>query len=91
MHVCIFGGTREGRLLAEFFRDSQVKSDLYIATDYGEQFVKELSNVKVHQKRLNMEQMIELFTANKFDCIVDATHPFAENCVTECQGSGKIL
>ena len=78
MHVCIFGGTREGRLLAEFFRDSQVKSDLYIATDYGEQFVKELSNVKVHQKRLNMEQMIELFTANKFDCIVDATHPFAK-------------
>lgn len=78
MNVCIFGGTTEGRLLAKFISDYQVEVDLYIATDYGEQFVKELSNVNIHQKRLNKEEMIELFSLNKFDCVVDATHPFAK-------------
>lgn len=78
MNVCILGGTTEGRLLAEFLSEYQVEVDLYIATDYGEQFVKELSNVNIHQKRLDKEQMIELFSKNKFDCIVDATHPFAK-------------
>lgn len=78
MNVCIFGGTTEGRLLAKILSDYQAEVDLYIATDYGEQFVKELSNVNIHQKRLNKEQMIELFSMNKFDYVVDATHPFAK-------------
>lgn len=78
MHVCIFGGTTEGRLLAEFLNDSHVNVDLYIATDYGEQFVKQLLNVNIHQKRLDKEHMVELFQQNSFDCVVDATHPFAK-------------
>ncbi len=78
MHVCIFGGTTEGRLLSEFLSDFHVEVDLYIATDYGEQFVKELNKIKVHHKRLDKEHMIELFQNNCFDCIVDATHPFAK-------------
>lgn len=78
MHVCIFGGTTEGRLLAEFLGDLGVRINLFIATDYGEQFVKELKNVSIHQKRLDKEQMIELFKENSFDFVADATHPFAE-------------
>lgn len=78
MNICIFGGTTEGRLLAKFLSDYQVEVNLYIATDYGEQFVKELSNINIHQKRLDKEQMIKLFSMNKFDCVVDATHPFAK-------------
>ncbi|WP_326911498.1 precorrin-6A reductase [Sedimentibacter sp. MB31-C6] len=78
MHVCIFGGTTEGRLLAEFLNDYNIKTDLYIATEYGEQFVKDLNNVTVHQERLNKEHMIELFQKYNFDFVVDATHPFAK-------------
>jgi precorrin-6x reductase len=78
MYVCIFGGTTEGRLLAEFFSECNVKTDLYIATEYGEQFVKELNNVNIHQKRLSKAQMIELFQQMNFDCVIDATHPFAK-------------
>ncbi len=78
MHMCIFGGTSEGRILSEFLGTAGIKSDLYIATEYGEQFVRELKNVNIHQKRLNKEQMIDFFQKNNFDCIVDATHPFAK-------------
>lgn len=77
-NICIFGGTTEGRLLAEFLSYSNIRADLYVATDYGEQFVRDLKNVNVHQRRLDKNQMIELFKDNNFDCVIDATHPFAE-------------
>lgn len=77
-NICIFGGTTEGRLLAEFLSDSGIKAELYVATDYGEQFVRDLNNINVRQKRLDKEHMIKLFQLNKFDCVIDATHPFAK-------------
>lgn len=89
MHVCIFGGTTEGRLLAEFLSNCDIKVDLYIATDYGEQFVKELNNVNIHQKRLDKEHMIELFSLNIFDCVVDATHPFAKIVSQNAKGAAE--
>ena len=78
MHVCIFGGTTEGRLLSEFLSELNVKIDLYIATEYGEQFVRDLKNANVHQSRLDKQHMIELFESKSFDFVVDATHPFAK-------------
>lgn len=90
MRVCILGGTTEGRLLAKFLGDLGVKVDLYVATDYGEQFVKELENVKVHQKRLDKEQMVELFNESGFDYVADATHPFAEVVSKNAKGAATL-
>ena len=78
LYFCIFGGTTEGRLLAEFLSQRHIKTDLYIATEYGEQFVKNLDNIAVYQKRLDKNEMINLFQEKKFSCVVDTTHPFAE-------------
>ncbi|MGD9568414.1 MAG: precorrin-6A reductase [Sedimentibacter sp.] len=89
MHVCIFGGTTEGRLLTEFLSASDIKVDLYLATEYGEQFVKELNNVMVHLKRLDKEQMIELFQKINFDCVIDATHPFAKIVSTNAKEAAE--
>lgn len=88
MHVCIFGGTTEGRLLSEFFSKYHVKVDLILATDYGEQFVKKL-NINVHQKRLDKKHMIELFNKNIFDFVVDATHPFAKIVSQNIKGASE--
>ncbi len=77
MHVCIFGGTTEGRLLTEFLNGIGVSVRLFIATDYGEQFIKDMNNVTVYCERLDKKEMIELFERNQFDFVIDATHPFA--------------
>ncbi|WMJ78356.1 MULTISPECIES: precorrin-6A reductase [unclassified Sedimentibacter] len=77
MHVCIFGGTTEGRLLTEFLNDIGVSVRLFVATDYGEQFIKDMDNVTVYCERLDKKEMIELFEKNQFDFVIDATHPFA--------------
>ena len=46
MYACIFGGTTEGRLLAEYMNNSNIKADLYVATDYGEQILKGFKGMK---------------------------------------------
>lgn len=78
LNVCIFGGTTEGRLLAEFLSENIINADLFVATEYGEQFVKNLNHINVHHKRLDEHEMIELFQNNKYDFVADATHPFAK-------------
>lgn len=77
MNICIFGGTTEGRKLAEFLSENNIKADLFIATEYGQQFLKNISNISVYQKRIDEKEMINLFLEKKYDCVVDATHPFA--------------
>ena len=78
LYICIFGGTTEGRLVAEFLSENNIETDLFIATKYGEQFVKNLNHINIHRKRINEKEMIELFQEKKYDFVVDATHPFAE-------------
>lgn len=78
LYFCVFGGTTEGRLIADFLSQRHLKVDLYIATEYGEQFVKNIENINVYQKRLGKNEMINLFQENKYSHIIDATHPFAK-------------
>lgn len=76
-YFCIFGGTTEGRLLAEFLSRRDIKADLYVATEYGEQFVEKIDNISVFQKRLDKDEMVDLFRERRYSHVVDATHPFA--------------
>lgn len=78
MYICIFGGTTEGRKLAEFLSENNIKADLFIATEYGQQFLKNINNISVHQRRIDEKEMINLFLEKKYDWVVDATHPFAQ-------------
>ncbi len=78
MYFCIFGGTTEGRLLAEFLCNRHIKVDLYVATEYAEQFVEEIDNISVFQKRLDKNEMINLFKDKSYSHVIDATHPFAK-------------
>lgn len=92
LNICIFGGTTEGRIAAEFLSKNNAAADLFIATEYGLQFVEGIENVSIHQKRIDENEMKEIFTKNKYDFVVDATHPFAsivsENIVKASEACG---
>lgn len=77
MYICIFGGTTEGRLIAEFLSENNIEADLYIATEYGGQFVKNFKHINVNKRRLDENEMINLFKNKKYDYVIDATHPYA--------------
>jgi len=80
--VVIFGGTTEGRELAEFCSRCWTEALVCVATELGESVTPEMRCVTYHVGRLDKEGMTELLTEVKPKIVVDATHPYA-NLVTE--------
>lgn len=89
---CVFAGTTEGRKLIEFLSGQDVQVTACVATEYGETLLKPADNLTVSAQRLTQEEMELLFAAEKFDCVIDATHPYApvvtENIASACQATG---
>ncbi|MDE6021193.1 MAG: precorrin-6A reductase [Ruminococcus sp.] len=72
----IFGGTTEGRLLAEYFVKMGIYCDVSVATAYGASLLP--VGVQIHCGRLDSVQMSSLILKNKYSAVVDATHPYAD-------------
>lgn len=90
--LCVFAGTTEGRELVERLADQPVAVTACVATEYGETLLAARRDLTISRGRLTQEQMEELFDREKFDLVVDATHPYARE-VTEhicgaCQKTG---
>ena len=73
--LLIFGGTTEGRLLAEYCREKNIDCDVSVATDYGASLLPDGMNRFCG--RLDTSQMTELMTEKSYSAVVDATHPYA--------------
>lgn len=86
--ICVFAGTTEGRELVEFLSSQPVQVTACVATEYGETLLQEANNLAISQKRLTESEMEALFQAERFDVVVDATHPYAsvvtENIASAC-------
>lgn len=90
--LCVFAGTTEGRELIEFLSGQNVQVTACVATEYGETLLKHADNLTVSTQRLTQEEMEMLFRTENFDCVIDATHPYAtvvtENIANACQTVG---
>lgn len=75
--IIIFGGTTEGRELAEALGGTRLEVHLCVATAYGAFLLPRFDNVKVHAGRLEREDMERLLRSENPDMVVDATHPYA--------------
>lgn len=81
--VLIYGGTTEGRVLAERLTHAGIHCLVLVATEYGEQMLQPLEEeksdwIQVRPGRLTPEEMRALYREEAPDVIVDATHPYAE-------------
>lgn len=72
--LLIFGGTTEGRQLAECCAGNGIDAVVSVATDYGASLLPD--GIDVRCGRLDAEQMAELIRAG-YSAVVDATHPYA--------------
>ncbi len=90
--LCVFAGTTEGRELVEFLTTQPVRLTACVATEYGETLLRGADNLTVSARRLTQAEMEELFAAEGFDCVIDATHPYApaatENIAGACRAAG---
>lgn len=93
MKLLIFGGTTEGRVLAQQAGVLGVEVTVSVATELGAEELDGLSDVQVLTGRLDQSGMEALLP--RFDLCVDATHPYAvqasETIRGACRGEGVPL
>ncbi len=90
--LLIFGGTTEGRLLAEFCVKNSISVYVSVATDYGENLLDRSEYLHVIKGRMTAEEMTAFIKNNAVKTVIDATHPYAvevtENIRIACENSG---
>lgn len=92
MRIVIFGGTAEGRKLAEAVPDGALKLHICVATEYGASLLPQGENIIIHQGRMNEEEMKAFLLKTAPSYCLDATHPYAalvtENVQNACRDLG---
>ena len=92
--ICIFGGTTEGRKLAEFLSGQPCDVMVCVATDYGQTLLPEAEHVSVSARRLPVGEIVSLLTEKRFDLVIDATHPYAQSITksiaSACRETGTL-
>lgn len=89
--IVVFGGTVEGRRLAEAFLNTDLTIDVCVATEYGASLLPHCPNIHVHAGPMDEEEMETFLEKLRPEYCLDATHPYAA-AVTEniCQACRKM-
>ncbi len=75
--LLIFGGTTEGRELAEFCCEKHILSAVCVATEYGAELLPDSEYLRIITGRLDSSGMERLISELQCKRVVDATHPYA--------------
>ena len=76
--IVLFGGTSEGRQLAEALAGPQTHLTVCVATDYGRDLLPpENESLNILRGRMDAQEMAALFAREGCAYVVDATHPYA--------------
>ena len=86
--LCVFAGTTEGRRMIDFLKEQDVEITACTATEYGGELIEPALKLNVLTGRMDEPRMEELFDRERFELVIDATHPYAsavtENLMTAC-------
>lgn len=96
MNILLFGGTSEGNRIAQWLADQRAcQVTVCSATEYGGSLVPQSRFIHSLPGRMNVSDMRSLIEQEKFACIIDATHPYAniasENIKEAATQSGAPL
>lgn len=90
--LLIFGGTTEGRLLAEYCAANGIPAAVSVTTDYGAGLLPQSGFIRGLVGKLDGQEISGLLKSGDFTLVIDATHPFArnvsENVKTACAKAG---
>ncbi|MBD7912984.1 precorrin-6A reductase [Clostridium cibarium] len=90
-NILVFAGTTEGREIISYLVNNDINIYACVATEYGEKLLVDGDNIKVSSKPLNEEEMISLMERERFDLVIDATHPYAvevsKNVISACKNT----
>lgn len=90
--ILIFGGTTEGRLLAQYCHDKKKPVWVSVATGYGKMVLPESPYLFIHETPMDEGQMKEFIRNHDITLVFDATHPYAalvsKNIADACEHTG---
>lgn len=93
MRVLVFGGTTEGRLLADELVRRGLEVTVSVATPLGAEELSRCSGLEIWVGRKDAQELEQ--AVKSFDRCIDATHPYAvlasANIRTACQRAGVPL
>lgn len=88
--VVLFGGTTEGRQMAEFLAERGISTDVFVVSQYGADLLPDSPWLKIHVGRLDASLMMEMLERTKPAFVLDATHPYASEVTRAlCQAAGE--
>lgn len=80
--ILIFGGTTEGRQLAQFCVEHRIAAWVSVASQYGSDVLPDSEYLHILVNRMDWQEMAAFMRNRKIQTVVDATHPYAKE-VTE--------
>lgn len=90
--VGIFGGTTEGRLLAEYCCQNQIPAFVSVVSGYGEELLPNMPCLNILTGAKEEAEIEELIRIKKTELVIDATHPYAvqitKNLEKACHETG---
>ena len=90
MSVLLFGGTAEGHNLACRLARAGCRVTCCVATDYGRELLEPTPGLTVLTGRMDQNAM-EAEMAKGYDCVVDATHPYAAQVSENIRAAAKAV
>lgn len=75
----MFGGTNEGRILAELLQSEEIPALVCVASEYGEGLLSPGGTLHVHTGRLDAAAIASLLKEEHPRTVIDATHPYARS------------
>ena len=86
--ILIFGGTTEGRILAEYCADNGIPALVSVTTEYGASLLP--NGVEFSEGKMDAGQISAFISEHGFRMVIDATHPYARaataNIKAACEG-----
>ena len=78
--ILIFGGTTEGRKLAETALKAGYRTTLSVASEYGRETAEKAgARFRILSGRMPEEAIRKELSGGCYTCVIDATHPYAEH------------
>lgn len=77
--IFLIAGTEDGRKLAALLTQKNFDVTASVVSDYGRKLLESCAGVKINDKPLDRSELEKILRAESFDCLVDASHPYAKN------------
>ena len=87
--ILIFGGTTEGRELADFCHSNRIPAAVCVTTGFGKELLSSFNTLKIITGKKDYSQIVNMLEKEKYSAVLDATHPFAEKATENIKKACK--